>query len=64
MLNEYVTEDVFKKGLTTYLNKHRYSNAKTVDLWNAISDVSPSCNVYIYNLWRYKLKLYLKVRSY
>ncbi|XP_072020632.1 endoplasmic reticulum aminopeptidase 1-like isoform X2 [Amphiura filiformis] len=38
MLNNYVTEDVFQKGLTSYLKMYQYSNAKTADLWNAIAN--------------------------
>ncbi|ETO13694.1 hypothetical protein RFI_23676 [Reticulomyxa filosa] len=34
MLQGYLGDDVFRKGLTKYLNNFRYSNAKTIDLWD------------------------------
>ncbi|ETN97799.1 Aminopeptidase N precursor [Reticulomyxa filosa] len=34
MLQVYLGDDVFRKGLTKYLNNFRYSNAKTIDLWD------------------------------
>jgi len=33
-------EQVFKKGLNIYLNRHKYKNAVTDDLWNALSEAS------------------------
>ncbi len=40
MLAEYLGEKNFRDGLTHYLKKHAYSNATTLDLWNALSKVS------------------------
>lgn len=40
MLAAYLGEDNFRKGLTHYLKKHSYSNAKTEDLWAAFEKVS------------------------
>ncbi len=40
MLEDYVGEDNFRKGLHSYLKKHSYSNARKEDLWNAIADVA------------------------
>jgi puromycin-sensitive aminopeptidase len=40
MLASYLDEENFKKGLQIYLNKHKYSNAATVDLWRALGKVS------------------------
>lgn len=40
MLHAYLGEDDFKKGLHDYLVKHSYSNAVTVDLWNALENAS------------------------
>lgn len=37
MLKNYLGEDVFKRGLTSYLKKYQYSNAATEDLWNSFS---------------------------
>ncbi|XP_012861931.1 aminopeptidase N [Echinops telfairi] len=33
MLSNFLTEDVFKKGLSTYLHKFAYNNTNYLDLW-------------------------------
>ena len=38
MLENTVGEDVLRSGLTSYLNKHKFGNAVTNDLWSAISE--------------------------
>lgn len=40
MLCNYLSEEVFQKGLQIYLKRFSYSNAVTVDLWNAFSEAS------------------------
>lgn len=40
MISNQLTDKVFVKGVSNYLKKHSYANATTVDLWNALSDVS------------------------
>ncbi|XP_071953572.1 glutamyl aminopeptidase-like [Antedon mediterranea] len=40
MLNDIMGEDTFREGLTNYLNKFSYANAKTDDLWKELGDVS------------------------
>jgi len=40
MLHEYLGPDDFKKGLNHYLTRHAYKNTDTVDLWQALEDVS------------------------
>lgn len=40
MLSEYLGENDFRKGLSHYLKKHAYGNAKTEDLWAALGAVS------------------------
>lgn len=40
MLSEFVTEEKFLKGVSLYLKKHLYSNARTVDLWNGVSEAT------------------------
>ena len=40
MLQAYVGEANFQKGLSHYLKKHQYSNAETEDLWRALEKVS------------------------
>ncbi len=40
MLHAYMGPEDFRKGLAHYLDKHKYANAKTSDLWNALEDKS------------------------
>lgn len=40
MLHQYLTPEVFRDGLRHYLKKHAYGNTDTVDLWQALEDVS------------------------
>ena len=40
MLVAYLGEDVFRQGIRSYLKKFQYSNAKTSDLWNSLSEAS------------------------
>ncbi|XP_077996935.1 endoplasmic reticulum aminopeptidase 2-like [Glandiceps talaboti] len=37
MLEEFLTRDVFMKGITDYLQTHEYGNAETDDLWEALT---------------------------
>ncbi len=40
MLESYLGEEVFRKGLINYLESHKYGNATTEDLWSALEKVS------------------------
>jgi aminopeptidase N len=40
MVCDHIGEDKFRKGLNIYLNRHKYSNAVTEDLWAALSEAS------------------------
>jgi aminopeptidase N len=40
MLVAYLGIETFLKGVANYFQKHQYSNAKTSDLWSALSQVS------------------------
>lgn len=40
MLNTYLGADVFRDGLRHYLNRHKYGNTDTVDLWQALEEIS------------------------
>jgi puromycin-sensitive aminopeptidase len=40
MVNNFVGSDVFVKGLNQYLNKYKYKNASTCDLWDELDHVS------------------------
>ncbi len=36
MLEQFIGEEVFREGIRDYLNKHKYSNTETSDLWDAL----------------------------
>lgn len=40
MLEQYLGPDVFRRGITEYLTRHRYGNTETGDLWDALEAVS------------------------
>lgn len=40
MLHEYLGPDIFRDGLRHYLNRHKYDNTDTVDLWQALEEIS------------------------
>ncbi|KAJ3324928.1 Aminopeptidase 2 mitochondrial [Boothiomyces sp. JEL0866] len=40
MLNAFLGSDKFAEGVTVYLKKHSFGNARTVDLWAALGSVS------------------------
>ncbi|KAF9427522.1 Aminopeptidase 2 mitochondrial [Podila epigama] len=40
MLNSYLGQEVFLKGIRRYMQKHAYKNTSTEDLWNALSEES------------------------
>ncbi len=40
MLEAYLGEEVFRRGVTQYLHRFRYSNARTEDLWDALESAS------------------------
>lgn len=40
MLSSHLTNEVFLKGVSDYLKKHAYGNAKTDDLWASLSAAS------------------------
>lgn len=40
MLHEYLGPDVFRDGLRHYLDRHKYGNTDTVDLWQALEEIS------------------------
>ncbi|CDS43300.1 puromycin sensitive aminopeptidase [Echinococcus multilocularis] len=39
MINDYVGPEKFMKGLQLYIQRHKYGNTTTDDLWNALSEV-------------------------
>lgn len=40
MLERYLGESTFRSGITKYLNAHRFDNAETTDLWQALEEAS------------------------
>jgi puromycin-sensitive aminopeptidase len=40
MLEQYLSGDVFRDGVRLYLERHRFGNAETTDLWKALGDAS------------------------
>jgi aminopeptidase N len=40
MLEAYLGEDAFRKGIRAYMAKHQYSNTTTADLWAALEKTS------------------------
>jgi len=40
MIERYLGEDSFRRGINLYLDKHRYANTGTTDLWEALDAAS------------------------
>jgi tricorn protease interacting factor F2/3 len=40
MIEAYLGEETFRRGVSHYLEKHRYANARAEDLWSALGEVS------------------------
>ncbi len=40
MLHHYLGDEAFRDGLRLYLKRHAYGNTDTIDLWNALEEVS------------------------
>lgn len=57
MLCNYLTEEVFQKGLQIYLTRFSYKNATTIDLWKAFKEASDQVLFFLnfLNLKVYKL---------
>ncbi|HSD05194.1 MAG TPA: M1 family metallopeptidase [Nitrosopumilaceae archaeon] len=51
MLEDFLGEENFRKGLKNYLSKHKYGNATTEDLWNALEAVSRKPVRMMMNSW-------------
>ncbi len=45
MLEMYLGEEEFRRGVSHYLSAHEYGNTETSDLWDAIEEVNPSAPV-------------------
>ena len=51
MLEEYLGEEIFRLGLSSYLSEHRFGNAQTKDLWAALEKVSGKPVSSLMNTW-------------
>ncbi|GME73112.1 unnamed protein product [Ambrosiozyma monospora] len=55
MLANWLGEEDFIKGVSNYLKKHSYSNARTEDLWKSLSEVSGKDVEGTMNVWTKKV---------
>ncbi|GMG19029.1 unnamed protein product [Ambrosiozyma monospora] len=55
MLANWLGEEDFIKGVSNYLKKHSYSNARTEDLWRSLSEVSGKDVEGTMNVWTKKV---------
>ncbi|EGW35036.1 uncharacterized protein SPAPADRAFT_58170 [Spathaspora passalidarum NRRL Y-27907] len=51
MISKWLGEDVFIKGVSNYLKKHKWGNTQTSDLWEALSDASGEDVVKVMDIW-------------
>ncbi len=40
MLEQYLGPEIFREGVSLYLRRHKYGNAETTDLWDALEESS------------------------
>jgi aminopeptidase N len=45
MLEDFMGEEEFKKGITNFLNHFKFGNAETQDLWNGLQVVRKDVNI-------------------
>jgi tricorn protease interacting factor F2/3 len=51
MIERYLGEETFRRGVNVYLDRYQYSNASHDDLWTALADVSHSPVRRVMNEW-------------
>lgn len=51
MISRWLGEEVFIKGVSNYLKKHKWGNTKTSDLWKSLSDISNKDVMNVMNKW-------------
>lgn len=51
MVQNYIGEEAFRKGLRTYFSKYAYKNTVGDDLWDALEEASGKKIKYIMNKW-------------
>lgn len=55
MISQWLGEETFVKGVSNYLNKFKFGNAKTEDLWDALSDASGKDVRKVMDIWTKKV---------
>lgn len=55
MISKWLGEDVFVKGVSQYLSKFKYGNAKTEDLWDSLSEASGKDVRQVMDIWTKKV---------
>lgn len=55
MISKWLGEDVFVKGVSQYLNKFKYGNAKTEDLWDSLSQAAGKDVRKVMDIWTKKV---------
>jgi puromycin-sensitive aminopeptidase len=50
-LEQYITPPMFQKGMSIYLNRHKFANTQTDDLWKALEEASREPVVKIMDSW-------------
>ena len=51
MLEQYMGPECFRKGMVSYLNKYKYRNTSTDDLWAALAETSRKPIAETMNAW-------------
>ena len=54
MLEQHLGPDVFREGVRLYLERHRYANAETTDLWKALGDAARQPIPAVMDAWIFK----------
>jgi len=54
MLEQHLGPEVFREGVRLYLERHRYANAETTDLWRALGDAAHQPIPAIMDAWIFK----------
>ncbi|MEK7626029.1 MAG: M1 family metallopeptidase [Patescibacteria group bacterium] len=54
MLNSYLGDKKFQRGLQNYLKKHAYGNTDTIDLWTALEETSKMPVISFMSKWTRK----------
>lgn len=55
MISRWLGEDTFIKGVSLYLDRHKWGNTQTSDLWQALGEVSGEDVVGVMDIWTKKV---------